>query len=561
MRNYWTVLLLLVSTISYAQQAQKTQATAAEIDAVFSQWNTPDKAGIAVGIVSDGKTIYTKGYGLANMEHNIPIVPSTKFYVGDIAKEFTVYSILLLEERGKLSMKDDVRRILPQLENHARPVTIEQLIYHTSGLNNHMVSKTLSGWAPEDILSKNQAYTMIENQANYNHDGGSTQSPTDFGFMILEDVVSQVSGKSYTDFVTDEIFRPLGMDNSVFDNYGAVLDNKAQGYINMSGNYRVSHFNPEHTLVSDLYTTVEDMCLWALELSEPKVGTAGMVSRYDNLSVVNGETVDKSNMALYTGGHRYWDFMGTNKLYHIEVSGGYACKLIRYPDYDLAVVVLGNDGIYNGYACTGASELYIKEFLESPQSTATAEINSKTLSRAELLSFEGVFWDNDNHTSRNIHMDNDTLWYVRNPRNRSALIPTSDHSFKMITRGDVEVSFNKNVSPMTMQVRVGEELFDMVSYDEKASWTSNLTPFTGTYYSKTLDVTYKISINNKLTISHPRMDPVKLDPRIKDLFAGDQEFFESIQFKRNENGQVTGLVLSTGGIADVWFEKKPSTSL
>ena len=561
MRNCFTLILLFIAVISYAQQPQKKHVTAAEIDAVFSQWNTTTQAGIAVGIVSDGRTIYTKGYGLASMEHKVPISPETKFLIGDIAKEFTVYSILLLEERGKLSMDNDVRRYLPQLKDYPTSLTIEELVYHTSGLNNHAVSKALSGWAHQDVLSKEQAYKMVENQANSNPDKNGMQAPTDFGFMILEDVISQVSGQTYAEFVESEIFKPLGMYNSVYDVSGQVIENKAQGYFRVQEAFSISHFAPDHTLVSDLYTTVEDMCLWAQELFNPKVGSRGMVSKFDNLSEVNGEHVEMNNLALYTGGHRYWNFMGAHKLYHIEVSGGYASKLIRYPDYNLAVVVLGNDGAYNGYAGTGASELYIREFLTPPVASASSEVKTVELSSDQLLAYQGHFWDGTNHTSRKIQMDRDTLWYVRGPENRSALVPTSDHSFRMITQGDVEVVFNQKVNPMTMQVRVGEEVFDMESYDEEALWSRNLDSFTGDYYSDALDVTYSIAIDRKLKITHPRMESITLEPRIRDLFSGNQEFFESIKFKRDENGQVIGFTLSTMGFSEVWFQKKSISSI
>lgn len=559
MKNLFaTVAVLVLTTTTFSQDIQKRQIAPSQIDAVFSQWDTPNKPGIAVGILNDGEIVYTKGYGLANLEHRIPISPETRFHIGDLAKEFTVYALLLLEQRGQLSLNDDVRKHMPKLMSFPQSISIMQLMHHTSGLNNEEVSKVLAGWRTEDIYTREQAYTMIRNQTQSETNSGVVQRFSDAGFMVLEDLIAKVGNMTYTDFVTEEIFEPLGMTNSVFDD-GHVIPKKAQGYFAGDKGFSNTTVNHTHTILSDVYTTVGDMCLWAKELRNPKVGTEKMVQKFESLSIVNGQNVKEANTALYTGAHRFWNFRGTKKLYHTEVAGGYASKLIRYPDYDLAVVIMGNDGAYNGYAGTQASALYIEDFLE-PISNESEDMVFKKLSEKQLSTFVGDYWDSSNHSTRKIHIVKDTLRYFRGPGNESALLPLTKNSFSMIAPGEVIVHFDTKAVPQTMSVTVGENSFHSIAYDANASWGKNLNDFTGNYYASSLDTSYSLRIDKgKLILTHRRLDPVQLDPRIPDVFTGDRRHFDSMTFKRSPSGTILGFHLATNGIADIWFQKETTS--
>ncbi len=555
MKSIFAIIAFLICASSFSQEVKKRQIAPAQIDAIFSKWDTQDKPGIAVGIMNDGEIVYAKGFGLANLEHQIPVTPQTKFHIGDIAKEFTVYALLLLEKRGQISLKDDIRTYMPEL-SFRHPVQIEQLIHHTAGLNNDEVAKALAGWKSEDTFTKEQAYTQIKNQAKYTPQSGSVQLYSDAGFMLLEDLIAQIAKTSYEDFISKEIFKPLGMNNSTFDIQGNVIANKAQGYFQQGSNFVNATFNYKHTILSDVFTTIGDMCLWAKELGNPTIGDRQMIEKFDSLSLVDNSPVKESNTALYTGGHRFWNFRGSKKLYHIEVAGGYASKLIRYPEYNLSVVVMGNDGAYNGSSATAASELYLEDFL-TPVTNQKVKIDSKKLSKKQLAAFEGDYWDVNAHTTRKIHIANDTLRYFRGPGNESALVPISKNSFQMITWGNVIVEFDTKSSPKSMSVRVNDQISRLIAFDTNASWANNLSEFTGDYYSEALDISYSILLKNrKLIITHPRLESVVLEPRLPYLFTGNKRHFSSLSFKRNIQGNVSGFILTTSGVTNISFEKK-----
>ncbi|MDT0607136.1 serine hydrolase domain-containing protein [Croceitalea rosinachiae] len=560
MKNIFTLFLSFIYITSFSQEVQKRDVTAEQIDAIFSQWDTQTKPGIAVGILNDGEIVYTKGYGLANLEHQIPISSKTRFHIGDIAKEFTVYALLLLEQRGEFSLQDDIRKYLPKLKSFPYPISIQQLIHHTSGLNNLEVSKALAGWRTEDVFTKEQAYALILSQAKSLSINKNVQRFSDAGFMILEDLIAEVGKVPYADFVTKHIFEPLEMKNSIFDTEGAVISSKAQGYFAQKDGFVNTTMNQTHTILSDVYTTVGDMCLWAKELENPKIGTEEMTSKFDALSTVNSSQIKETNTALYTGAHRYWNFRGAKKMYHTEVAGGYASKLIRYPDYALAVVIMGNDGAYNGYAGTGASALYIEDFLD-PVPDESEKIVSEKLSKKLLELFEGDYWGIDNHTTRKIYVANDTLRYSRSKGNESALLPLSKNSFKMITWNEVVVNFDSKSNSKTMSVKVGDNTTKFIAYETDASWTKDLSVFTGKYHAKALNTSYLLVLEEgKLVLNHSRLEPVQLAPRIKNVFTGNQRHFTSLEFKNGTNGNITGFKLSTRGVADIWFQKENSSN-
>ena len=131
----------------------------------------------------------------------------------------------------------------------------------------------------------------------------------------------------------------------------------------------------------------------------------------------------------------------------------------------------------------------------------------------------------------------------------------------MITWGEVGVRFDSKSDPMVMAVTVGEDVFNLIAYDAKANWTKNLDIFTGNYYSTDLDTSYSLRIDKgKLVLNHARLEPVQLDPRIPDVFAGDRRHFSSLAFEKETNGRVTGFYLATDGVADIWFQKTTSPS-
>ena len=553
------VLVFLLPFFAIGQTDLKIDVSPENIDKVFADWDKADHTGIAIGVVSNGKIVYTKGYGSADLENNIPVTPSTKFLVHSLGSQFTVFGIMLLEERGKLSLQDDIRKYLPELPDYAKKISIENLIHHTSGLNNLEGMKTLAGWEEDDLFTKNQAYGLLKNQKRLigNPSEKITYSVTNH--FLLEKILEKVSGQSIANFAQENIFQPLKMNNTLFlTNTGQIIAQRAKGYNPAGEAFSNMVWNPSSGHPTELYTTVEDMCLWALNFRNPTVGSKNLIQKMDVPLSENGTPITETNLSFYVGQHRYWDYNGTKKLYIVGGGSGYSSKLIRFPDQDLSVVVMANCSPYIGWTSSVVAELYLeKYFNEASTEGATAAIPSKKLSKATLESYCGDYWNKEDFYSRSIYLKNDTLRYSRGENNESPIVAINNNTFQMIANGKVIIQFEKIGDQKMMNVSVNDQApYKHIAYQSAATWTKDLKPFTGSFFCEALNTTYQISERDgQLIVAHPRIGEVDFRPILKNSFAGNRRYFNEIRFERNNQNVVEGFQFASYGGGIYWFKK------
>ena len=142
MTNY---IFLFLSIFALNVNGQISSSEQTKIDSVFIHWNKTTMPGTAVGVIKDGKLIYTKGYGMADLEHDVQITDTTIFYLGSVSKQFTAMCVLLLEEQGKLSLDDNIQKYLPDFPDYGNPITIRHFLTHTSGVRDNLTLWYLAG--------------------------------------------------------------------------------------------------------------------------------------------------------------------------------------------------------------------------------------------------------------------------------------------------------------------------------------------------------------------------------------------------------------------------------
>src|SRR5712692_5569738 len=189
--------LLIFMAPSGAVASAADDKKSAAVDEVFADLTKPESPGCALGVYRDGKIIYSKGYGLANLEENIPITPETVFDIGSTSKQFTAASILLLEEQGKLSVNDDVRKYIPELPDYGQKITLLHLLNHTSGLRDYLTLMDLSGINTDSVTTDEDALQMIARQKALNFAPGSDWLYSNTGFFLLSVIVKRASGRTY----------------------------------------------------------------------------------------------------------------------------------------------------------------------------------------------------------------------------------------------------------------------------------------------------------------------------------------------------------------------------
>src|SRR5262245_8356071 len=261
----------------------------AKVDAVFREYDRSDSPGCALGVYRDGRIIYERGYGMANLELGVANSPQTVFDIGSTAKQFTAFSIHLLARDGKLSLDDDIRKWVPEVPSYSKPVTIRNLLHHTSGLRDYIEIMNLQGMQEEDWTTDDDALLAISRQKAPNFVAGEEYLYSNTGYFLLSIVVRRASGQSLRDFAQERIFGPLGMRHTQFnESHTRIIPNRATGYAKSDrGGFGIDMGDWEQNGDGGLQTTVEDLELWDQNFYDPRVGDRALLDAMLTDGVLN----------------------------------------------------------------------------------------------------------------------------------------------------------------------------------------------------------------------------------------------------------------------------------
>ena len=388
----------VAACVSTAAQDARDASIAARVDQVFAEFAKPGSPGCALGVYRDGRTIYAKGYGLANLEENVSITPQAVFDIGSTSKQFSAAGILLLEKAGKLSVNDDVRKYVPELPDYSkeygRPVTILNLLNHTSGLRDYLTLFALAGINTDSVTTDDDALTMITRQKKLNFAPGSDYLYSNSGYFLLSVIVKRVSGKSLRDFAQENIFAPLGMTHTQYrDKHTALIPNRALAYdAREGGSYAldVSYF--EQTGDGAVHTTVEDLQKWDENFYSAQIGGRDFLAEIQERgTLTGGKTIS------YAKGLSIGEYRGLHVVSHGGSWGGYRAQLMRFPQQHFSVACLCNvDTSDTTRLAHGVADVYLAAQMR-PAEAAPAEAPEKKppeplkLSAADLAAFAGDY--------------------------------------------------------------------------------------------------------------------------------------------------------------------------
>jgi CubicO group peptidase (beta-lactamase class C family) len=222
---------LCIGALPAAAQQPLNDSTRVALNRVFAAWSAADGPGCAVGVSRDGAVVFQNGYGLANLETETPITPSSIFHVASVSKQFTAAAVMLLAREGKLSLDDDVRRYLPELPDFGHRITLRHLLTHTSGLRDQWDLLAMArGRFEENRITEDDVLEIVGRQKALNFVPGTEYLYSNTGYTLAAVVVRRVSGKSLREFADERIFKPLGMGDTHFhDDYTMVVKGRAGG--------------------------------------------------------------------------------------------------------------------------------------------------------------------------------------------------------------------------------------------------------------------------------------------------------------------------------------------
>ncbi len=371
------VTALLASTPRLA--AEPTTTTEQKADAVFQHLIKPDDAGLAVLVAQDGKILFEKGYGLADIEHHTPVTPETKFRIGSITKQFTAAAILKLQEEGKLSVQDKLSKYIPDFPR-GDEVTLHHLLTHTSGIHSYTSKPGFMDQVTNAITTEEVIKSFKHDP--YDFDPGAKWLYDNSGYMLLGYIVEKVSGQSYADFLRENFFQPLGMTNTGVYTGDPTLTHEALGYSYKEGKFdRAINWNMAWAGgAGALYSTVEDLYRWNEGIFNGKVlSEASLQAAFT--PVKTKENQDDDSKAGYGYGWILGEVRGLPEIWHNGGLNGFTSSLLRLPQEKFTIAILANSEpgapeVVPSELARKLVEIYLADKL-APTPTANTHVSPK----------------------------------------------------------------------------------------------------------------------------------------------------------------------------------------
>lgn len=500
------------------------------INKVFEKWNHVDSAGATVTITHKGQMLLSRSYGAANLEFSAPINSETSFHAASVAKQFTAYLVMLLNERGNLSLDDPVSKFLPDMPQMIGAVTIQQLLDHTSGIRDQWQLLALSGVQPEDLVTQDQILQLIERQTDLQFAPGTKQAYCNSGYTLLAAIVEKASGQSFRQFSEDEIFRPLKMRRTFFrDSISEIVPNRATSYrIGTNSKAEKRELNYVTYGATSLHTCGADMGLWMLHLVELYNSESSLLGKMMKRGTLqNGDEINFSN-GLFVDHYRETLMLG-----HPGADAGFRSAVFVFPELELGVTVLAN---VNNIDHWQLPKTIADFFLEKP--SAAEEEDSEVAPNPQdnwigsFVSKQGKVIVIDRRFGK--------LCFSMSPDFKiselSDLAPGKfqiGNSNRTLKFSDVSVDgkSSKTVSVTTDSIIEAQQRGKMTS--------TELASLVGVYCSSELDSCYSVVLRDgQLCLKHARNGVIKLQEKSVDRFSADAWFIPEVQFIRDKTQKV-----------------------
>ena len=515
------------------------------VDWFVKQRVSSGSPGLALAVVRDGDVLLKQGWGVANLEYDIPITPSTVFHAASVSKQFTAFAIALLVQQGKLSLDDDMRRYLPAMHDFGTKITLRHLLSHSSGLRNQWNLVVLAGARNGDVVTQADIMKLLENQTELTFHPGKRFEYCNSGYTLLSEVVAKVSGKSFADFTRDEIFEPLGMAYSHFHtNSREVVKNMAYCYsLSAGGGYRKNLLTYETVGATGLYTTAEDLAKWAkwiANVQHPRVGDVAPLAMMQESGRLNNGEKTGYGMGLFIEEYR-----GARLIQHGGADAGYRSFVLWFPDLRLGVALLSNLGSINSreIALT-AAEIYLGDKLQPLNVTELdPETPSVQLSPADLGRYVGKYELSSSSVITEISRVGNHLESRENNDPALVLAAKGDNRFAAGKRWMVFQDLESGAAKQFTN-NLGE-VFERITVPAESQ--PDLSAYVGDYWSDELETHLKIRLrDDRLVLELHRHGEFPLRYVTRSVFATSKSeywWFE-VKFQRDPKEFVTGLRLN-----------------
>jgi len=535
---------------------------AEKVDKLFSEWDKLASPGCALGIIKDGHLVYARGYGLANLEYNIPLSSKSVFRIGSTSKQFTAMCMILLEEKGKISLDDNIRKYLPEIREYESPITIRHLLHHTSGLRDYLELMYLAGMRDDDFLTDGEVLDLIARQKELNFKPGDEYLYSNSGYFLLSVIVKRASGQSLRKFAEENIFKPLGMKVTHFhDDHTMFVKNRAAGYSpQKKDGFRINMTTLDVVGDGGIFTTVEDLCVWDQNFYHNKLGKGGqdlIKKMLTPATLNNGERLD------YACGLVVSEYRGLKMVSHGGAFVGFRAEMIRFPEQKFSVICLANlSSIAPTKLALQVADIYLSgQFKKGKEKAVVSGAKFIELPEKELKSKTGTFKNLKTGSIAEISIQEGKLM-VNASGYTFQISPVSSTRFRAVEAPvDIELEFERKEKDKPQVMRAYMESQKPETYEaiEVISPSpAQLAEYRGKYYSEELLAGYKIVFEEeKLFLRHENRyknyPQTPLKPTVKDEFHVEGI---NINFIRDNKGKISAFLMESGRVKHIRFEKK-----
>jgi CubicO group peptidase (beta-lactamase class C family) len=539
------LLLLSFSISAIAVNAQTWADTVQAIEKLFERYK-PSIPGAQLAISRNGKIIYSKAWGMADMEHNIAMTITSPSEAGSVSKQFTAAAILLLEQQGKLSLNDDVRKHLPEMPDYGATVTLRQMMQHTSGLKDWGSIAALAGWARSTkTYNNNDALYLASLQKTLNNKPGSEFLYSNSNYNLFAVIVERVSGMSLADFTKKHIFDPAGMRFTQWRNdFRTIVPNRALAYSKSAQGYYTNMPNEYVYGNGGLLTTAEDLLAWNNYYLEGRFGNPSLLPKQIATNAFNNGV-----MNAYAAGLFIRKYNGVDHITHDGATAGYRANLDHFPSLGLSIAFLSNTSEFDASPniVNPLRNIFVKPV---PGSNTTNNNASYTVTPETLNSYAG--WYKNTRSGAGLKL------FVRDGKLHAtqgigALTPVAEHAFAIGNNRLQLVPGHKGF----VYINASNDSIYFMPVDSVAFTPARMNDYVGEYYSDEVEARFYVTVkNDKLVLSQKiPVTEITLTPTYTDAFDSGSGAFGVIYFERDKKNKVNGFKVSVGRARNVSFRK------
>jgi CubicO group peptidase (beta-lactamase class C family) len=502
------------------------------VDQIFAAYAKSDSPGCALGVIQNGNFVYRRGYGMSSLELGVPISPQSVFYMGSVSKQFTAASIVLAAEQGFLSLDDNVRKYIPEIPDYGQPITLREMLHHTSGIPDvaAMLGR-VAGRNAEDLHPTAELMDLIARQKALNFNPGEQYLYSNTNYFLLAEVVKRATKKPLSEFAAENIFKPLAMTHTRFyDDHTLVVPDRVAAYRpGKDGEFLVDwSTNFDMVGAGGLMTSVDDLLLWDRNFYGNKLGKGTLLKEMLTRAVLNNGKESNYALGLTMGAYR-----GLSTVEHDGANFGYRTEILRFPQQRFTALVLCNVSTADpDDLAHEVADIYLENELQPlPNPTVASGFNPAAVA--------GKYFDGERHFPVSFVAENGKLMLQGH-----VLYPAGANRFDdPIIGGTAAFSNSNGVMKAVITYNdaitfAGTKIADL-RLDDAA-----LAAYAGVYESAALDATYKLSVESGSLVLRTNWNPmVKLQPIVQNEFdAGGM----TLVFRRINADHVIGLSVFSG---------------